>query len=144
MTDLRRTMVSLGAAALLLTPTLAGQATAQVKEDFTQERFEALQAEGALILLDVFADWCPTCAEQQRVLAAYREARPSVPLHTLVIDYDRQRRIARRFGAPRQSTLILFDGTTRRWFAVAEVRRDVIFAALDEAAAARRASAGSR
>ncbi len=38
-------------------------AWSQEDEAFTQERFEALQAEGALILLDVFASWCPTCAK---------------------------------------------------------------------------------
>ena len=63
-------------------------AWSQEKEAFTQERFEALQAEGALILLDVFADWCPTCAKQQEVLAAYQEERPDVPLHILQIDFD--------------------------------------------------------
>ena len=44
-------------------------------EAFTQERFEALQAAGALVLVDVHADWCPTCAKQQKVLDAYEAAR---------------------------------------------------------------------
>lgn len=113
---------------------LAGNATAQEAqsaEPFTPERFAALQDEDALILLDVFADWCPVCAQQQRILARYREANPDVPLHTLIIDFDDQKEYVREFGAPRQSTLILYQGQERIWFSVAELRENVIFAALD-------------
>jgi thioredoxin 1 len=53
-----------------------GTAAAQEHETFTPERFAALQAEGAIILLDVYADWCPTCAQQQKILADYRERHP--------------------------------------------------------------------
>ncbi|MEX2471816.1 MAG: hypothetical protein WEA34_06535 [Gemmatimonadota bacterium] len=63
------TAFTLGMSALLIA---YAPATAQSKEAFTQERFESLQAEGALILIDVFADWCPTCAAQQDVLTAFR------------------------------------------------------------------------
>jgi thioredoxin 1 len=114
----------------------AGSALAQHKEAFTAERFAALQQEGALILLDVFADWCPTCALQQKILAEYRERHPDVPLHTLTIDFDTQKKYVQQFRAPRQSTLILYRGRERLWFGVAETRPEVIFAELNKAAAA--------
>jgi hypothetical protein len=60
----------------------------QSKESFTPERFAALQQQGALILVDVYADWCGTCAKQQQILAEYREQHPDVPLH---ISADRLR-----------------------------------------------------
>lgn len=110
-------------------------ARSQEKEAFTQERFEALQAEGALILLDVFADWCPTCAKQQQVLSNYQEEHPDVPLHILQIDFDDQKKWVKKFRAPRQSTLILYHGEEQVWFNVAATSREVIFAALNEAAA---------
>jgi len=108
----------------------------QQKEAFTPERFAALQQQGALILVDVFADWCSTCAQQQRVLAEFRERHPEVALHTLTVDFDSQKRYVRQFRAPRQSTFILFRGTERVWFSVAETDRDRIFAELNRAAAA--------
>jgi thioredoxin 1 len=114
----------------------AGPALAQQKEPFTAARFAALQEEGALILLDVFADWCPTCALQQKILAEYREEHPEVPLHTLTIDFDEQKQYVKEFKAPRQSTLILYRGKERLWFGVAETRPEVIFAELNKAAAA--------
>jgi thioredoxin 1 len=113
-----------------------GTALAQQKEPFTEERFAALQEQGALIMLDVFADWCSTCALQQKVLAEYREQHPGVPLHTLVIDFDTQKEYVKHFRAPRQSTLILYRGKERLWFGVAETRKDVIFTELNKAAAA--------
>lgn len=114
----------------------AGTALAQQKEPFTEARFAALQEQGALVLLDVFADWCPTCALQQKVLADYVEKHPRVPLHILTIDFDEQKQYVQRFRAPRQSTLILYRGTERLWFGVAETRPSVIFAELNKAAAA--------
>ncbi len=128
---------------LVILPILVGglsllpvqKAWSQEKEAFTQERFEALQTEGALILLDVFADWCPTCAKQQEVLGAYQEEHPDVPLHILEIDFDDQKEWVKKFRAPRQSTLILYRGDEQIWFNVAATSRDVIFAALNEAAA---------
>jgi len=110
-------------------------AWSQQKEAFTQERFETLQGEGALILLDVFADWCPICAKQQDVLRAYQEEHPDVPLHILQIDFDDQTEWVKKFKASRQSTLILYQGTEQIWFNVAATSREVIFEALNEAAA---------
>lgn len=105
-------------------------------EPFTETRFRALQAEKALILVDVTASWCPTCARQAKAIAAYREAHPSVPLHVLSVDFDAQKEWVKTFKAPRQSTLILFRGSEQVWFSVAEQDERVIADAIDEAAAA--------
>jgi len=114
--------------------TVEGTPTAtHASQRFTEERFAALQDENALILVDVFADWCGTCAQQQKILAEYREANPDAPLHTLQIDFDRQKEHVRRFSAPRQSTMILYHGEEQIWFSIAETSREAIFAQLDEA-----------
>ena len=107
----------------------------QQREAFTPERFRALQEQGALILVEVFADWCPTCAMQQRVLTDFREQHPAMPLHTLTVNFDTQKEWVRHFGAPRQSTLIIYKGRERLWFSVAETRAGVIGAQLIAAAA---------
>jgi thioredoxin 1 len=111
-----------------------GQEQEQKQEPFTEARFAELQEKEALILVEVFADWCPTCALQQEVLAAYGEAHPDVPLHILTVDFDRQKEWVRHFQAPRQSTFILYRGEERLWFSVAETNAEVIFARLNEAA----------
>ena len=122
---------------LLLGLTLFATAAYAVdKERYTPERLAALQAEGALVLVDVFADWCPTCARQQAVLGRYVEQRPDVDLHILEVDFDEDRQYVRELRAPRQSTLLLFRGEQQYWYSVAETREDVIFEAIDRAAAA--------
>lgn len=112
----------------------ASSASAQSKEAFTQDRFEALQAQGALVLVDVWADWCPTCAAQQKVLSEFRTQHPDVPLHTLTVNFDTQKEWVKHFGAPRQSTFVLYKGDERVWFSVAETRKEEIFAKLLAAA----------
>ena len=113
--------------ALLLT---FGSLSAQDKESFSEERFQALQAEDALILIDVFADWCPTCAAQQEVLTSFQEKHPEVALQILTVDFDDQKEWVKHFKAPRQGTFILFRGEEQIWFAVAETRDAEIFAQL--------------
>jgi thioredoxin 1 len=113
-----------------------GSLFAQEKESFTPEKFAELQEQGALILVDVFADWCPTCAQQQKILAQFQSEHADVPLHILEVDFDDQKEYVRRFAAPRQSTLILYRGNERLWFSVAETRPEVIFAELSKGAAA--------
>lgn len=104
------------------------EATAQMEQemDFTMERFEKLQDQGALILIDIYADWCPTCKKQQEILANFREQHPKVELYTLTVNFDKQKKWVKHFNAPRQSTFILFRGTQKVWFSVAETRASVI------------------
>lgn len=124
-----------GTLALVFSLGAAGAAQAATQsEAFSEARFRALQGEGQLILVDVAAGWCPTCAKQAKLVKQYREERPEVPLHVLRVDFDDQKRWVKHFKAPRQSTLILYRGSERVWFSVAETNRKAIFAALDEAA----------
>lgn len=119
---------------LLFLGAAAQGAESQRTERFTKERFEALRAENALILVDISASWCPTCARQGRLIERFRDAHPEVPLHVLQVDFDTQKKWVQHFKAPRQSTLILFRGDERVWFSVAETRKSVIFDAIHAAA----------
>ncbi len=121
----------------LLALLLSVSASAFDQKSFSKELFDELQQAGALILVDIHADWCPTCARQQDILAAYQEERPEVSLHILRVDFDSQKEWVRHFRAPRQSTLLLYRGEEQLWFSVAETNREAIFQQLDQAAGAR-------
>jgi thiol-disulfide isomerase/thioredoxin len=123
-------ILSTALAALLLS---FGSLAAQEKETFSEERFKALQAEDAVILIDVYANWCSTCAAQQAVLAAFQEEHPDVKLHILEVSFDDQKEWVKYFKAPRQGTFVLFRGEEQVWYAVAETRQAEIFAKLLEA-----------
>ncbi|MCQ3830305.1 thioredoxin family protein [Microbulbifer elongatus] len=115
---------------------LATSALAQQKEPFDEARFKALKAAGEVVLVDVFAEWCPTCAKQQDVLKQYRAQNPDKQFYVLVVDFDQDKEWVRHFRAPRQSTLVLFVGEEQTWFSVAETRPEVIARELDKAIAA--------
>lgn len=112
---------------------LSAPALALEKEKFSMERFEALQQEGAVIMVDIFATWCPTCARQQEVIADYRANNPDKVFHILEVDFDSQKEWVRHFRAPRQSTILLYAGEEQFWYSVAETRPEVIAAEIDKA-----------
>lgn len=132
---MKQTMKMLGLVGAMLLIALVTNVSAQgvAKEPFSPDRFKALQAAGEVVLLDVFADWCPTCAQQQKVLAAYRAQHPNAKFTILEINFDRDKQWVREYKAPRQSTLILYRGDRQVWYAVAETRSEVIFAELNKA-----------
>lgn len=111
---------------LTLLPILSLSIIAANKEAFTQERFETLQAAGKVILVDVYATWCPTCKKQQQALGRFQAENPDAEFHLLVVDFDKDKEWVRHFRAPRQSTLLLYVGDKQHWFSVAETRYDVI------------------
>lgn len=122
--------------AFTLTFALATGAIAGEKTAFTKEKFESLQNKGELVLIDVHASWCPTCAKQQKIVSSFKEKHPEVPLHVLTVDFDDQKEWVKHFRAPRQSTLLLYRGDEQVWFSVAETRAEVIFENLLKAAEA--------
>jgi thiol-disulfide isomerase/thioredoxin len=123
------------AAGLLLATLVHAAAEVPGAEPFSEPRFRALQTEGSLVLVDVAADWCPTCRRQKSILARFQEQHPEARLRILTVDFDRQKEWVKHFKAPRQSTFILFRGEAQLWFAVAEVSEEVIFDRLLRAAA---------
>ena len=119
---------------MLFALALFAPAWALEKEPFSNERFAELQQAGELVLIDVFADWCSTCAKQQEILKKYLAEHPDVDLHILEVNYDKDRNYVRQLRAPRQSTLLLYKGEDQFWYSVAETREDVIFDAINRAA----------
>lgn len=120
----------------LLPMMLPLSATAANKEVFTQSRFEALQAANKVILVDVYATWCPTCKKQQQILGRFQAEHPKSEFYLLVVDFDQDKEWVRHFRAPRQSTLLLYVGDKQHWFSVAETRYEVIAQELNKALAA--------
>ncbi len=55
-------------AATLLVAGLLASAWANTAVPFSAEAFKAAQASGGPILVEIHADWCPTCKAQQPIL----------------------------------------------------------------------------
>ena len=92
--------------------------------------FQTLQSKGKTIVVDVHADWCPTCRAQQPTLEALRTD-PRLKSVTFVrVDFDRDRDFLRRFQIPRQSTILVFKGKRETARSIAETRPALLRAAV--------------
>ncbi|MBD1390395.1 thioredoxin family protein [Neiella sp. HB171785] len=107
--------------------------TIATAQPFNEQTYQQLQADQQVVLIDVKAKWCPTCAKQAKILKRYFEQHPDSSITLLEVDFDDQKQWVSHFKAPRQSTLVLMKGEQRLWFSVAETREDKIFAALKAA-----------
>jgi thioredoxin 1 len=99
-----RTLSTFLALAILVFSPLAAQAA----QPFSAKGFEAAQAAGKTVLIDVWASWCPTCRKQQSVIEEIARERPNLVVYR--VDFDSQKDVLRRFKAQQQATLIMFKG----------------------------------
>lgn len=94
-----------GAVAALASPVLAGPI-----QPFSAAAFKAAQRAGAPILVDVHADWCPTCRRQAPTVAAIARDPAFAKLVILKVNFDTQAAEKAALGVRQQSTLIAFKG----------------------------------
>jgi thiol-disulfide isomerase/thioredoxin len=100
----------LGALALSAALSFAFAASAMEKKPFEQKAFDAAQASGKPILVEVTAPWCPVCKAQAPILSKLRNDAKFKELVSFEIDFDSQKDLLRKFNVQKQSTLIVFKG----------------------------------
>jgi thiol-disulfide isomerase/thioredoxin len=101
----RRSFVAAAALAAM-----ASTRPAAAAQRFTQAAFEAAQAAGKPILIEVSAPWCPTCRAQKPILARLAAEPRFRDLVALEVDFDSQKEVLRSLRVQMQSTLIVFKG----------------------------------
>ena len=102
----------LGALALAATLTLSAPASAMEKKAFDAKAFEAAQASGKPILIEVHAPWCPTCKAQQPILSRLSKEPKFKDMVRFNVDFNSQKPLLRKLHVSTQSTLIVFKGKT--------------------------------
>lgn len=116
--------------AFCLTLPFASPALAQGKTPFTPAAFEAAQASGKPILIDVSASWCPTCRAQAPILSKLMGEPRFKNVVAFNVDYDSQKDVLKRFNVQRQSTLVVFKGKQEAGRSVADTNAASIAALL--------------
>ena len=112
---------------------LLGSFVSAADRPFDQKAFEAAQAAGKPILLDVSAPWCPTCKAQAPILERLSSEPRFKELVSFSIDYDSQKELLRTFNVQRQSTLIVFKGKQEQGRSVGDTNAASIEALLAKA-----------
>jgi thioredoxin 1 len=94
----------------LLGLAFAAPSMAQPIQPFTTAALKAAQSAGKPVLVDAYADWCPTCRKQAPTIDAMAKDPAFDKLVILRLDYDNQTAEKRALGITTQSTLIAFNG----------------------------------
>lgn len=76
---------------------------------FDRDEFNRLMQEGKPILIDAYADWCPTCKRQLKILDPIIKEVGFSNFTAFKIDYDTDKQTLKDFGIHRQSTLVLLN-----------------------------------
>jgi thioredoxin 1 len=125
----RRTILATALAVVAtaaVTPVTIAQTAGAPKVKFTQAAFEAAQASGKPILVDVSAPWCPTCKTQAPIIKSLT-AKPDFKAMTIFeVDFDSQKDALRALNVQRQSTLITFKGKAETGRTVGETNAAAI------------------
>lgn len=78
---------------------------------YTPGAFGEAQKAGKPILVEIHADWCPTCRAQAPIISDLRKNPRLKDLVVFRVDFDGQKDVVKQFGARMQSTLIVFKGS---------------------------------
>jgi thioredoxin-like negative regulator of GroEL len=119
-------------AAALATAGLSSSASADATVPFTEEAFKAAQASGSPILIEIHADWCPTCKAQKPILDELTAAPRFKNLKVFRVDFDAMKPVVKQFKAQMQSTLIVFKGAAEQGRSVGDTKQASIAALLDK------------
>jgi thioredoxin 1 len=99
---------------------------------FSAEAFKAAQASGSPILVEIHADWCPTCKAQNPILEKLTAEPKFKDLKVFRVDFDAMKPVVKEFGAHMQSTLIVFKGSAEQGRSVGDTKEPSIAALLDK------------
>ncbi len=126
-------VASLAVLALPL-PALAGDKVADLI-DYSPGVIEDALADGKTVFVDYAADWCSTCARQERVIGALRGANPAYDeaMVFVRVDWDdyESADVTTSRNIPRRSTLLVLKGDQELGRIVAGTSETEIKALLD-------------
>jgi thioredoxin len=112
---------------------LSAPAHAAAQRPFDEQAFKAAQEFGKPILVEIHADWCPTCKAQLPILDKVSSEPKFLNLVRFRVDFDTQKDLVRQFKARIQSTLVLYRGKSEVTRSVGETDEARIRAMLAKA-----------
>jgi thiol-disulfide isomerase/thioredoxin len=124
---------SLLAVTAIVSASVAAPALAAETVAYSAAAFDAAQAAGKSILVEIHATWCPICKAQAPILSEIESGPDYRNLIVFHVDFDGQKDAVKRFGARMQSTLITFKGGKETGRSVGDTDRAALAALLAKA-----------
>jgi thiol-disulfide isomerase/thioredoxin len=95
--------------AIVIAAVVALPSLVNAGQPFDAKAFQASQAAGKSILVDVSAPWCPTCKQQKPIVQEIEKEHPDLVVYD--VDFDSAKDVLKQFRVQYQSTLIVFRGS---------------------------------
>lgn len=102
---------------------LSAQASTQGWTQYDAAEFMMAQKKGKTIVVDVYADWCPTCRAQAPILEELRTEKQNSNTLFVKVNFDEQKAFLRDNRIPRQSTVLVFKGREEVARSIAQTNR---------------------
>ncbi len=102
---------------------LSAQASTAGWQTYDEAEFVMAQGKGKTIVVDVYADWCPTCRAQAPILEQLRKERQDGNTLFVKVDFDKEKAFLRDHRIPRQSTVLVFKGEKEVVRSIAQTNR---------------------
>ena len=105
---------------------LSAQSSAVGWQPYDEAEFMMAQGKGKTIVVDVYADWCPTCRAQAPILEELRKERQSGDTLFVKVNFDDEKAFLREHRIPRQSTVLVFKGKKEVARSIAQTNRSAL------------------
>ena len=103
---MQRWLKSVLAAMVLFFP--LGVAAGELPYD--KAAFEKSLAEGKPVIVDFYADWCPTCKTQKPIVQELMRDPVMKEVTLFVADFDKEKDLKKALRVSQQSTFVVFKG----------------------------------
>ena len=90
---------------------------------YDEAEFMMAQKKGKTIVVDVYADWCPTCRAQAPILEELRTETQSSDVLYVKVNFDEEKTFLKAHRIPRQSTVLVFKGMDETARSIAQTNR---------------------
>ncbi len=102
---------------------LSAQSSSAGWQTYDAAEFTMAQNKGKTIVVDIYADWCPTCRAQAPILEELRQQQQSDDVLFVKVNFDEEKAFLRTHRVPRQSTVLVFNGTSEVARSIAQTNR---------------------